>query len=94
MSMAPSSLWTEAGPPGDLALVWIVVVGDNHTRIVFLVIIVDVTAAAVAVERISLVRVVRHEDGGSAVAVTIAKTYSTRTRPIARLLARDTPVQK
>ena len=74
MSMAPSSLWTEAGPPGDLALVWIVVVGDNHTRIVFLVIIVDVTAAAVAIERISLVRVVRHEDGGTAVAVTIAKT--------------------
>ena len=47
MSMAPSSLWTEAGPPGDLAFVWIVVVGDNHTRIVFLFIIVDVTAAAV-----------------------------------------------
>ena len=46
MSMAPSSLWTEAGPPGDLALVWIVVVGDDHTRIVFLVIIVIDTTAS------------------------------------------------
>ena len=46
MSMAPSYLWTEAGPPGDLALVWIVVVGDDHTRIVFLVIIIIDTIAS------------------------------------------------